>query len=536
MDYQPTNDDIEIRNRLLSNPDNVRALRDLLLLKAHNARMDVGSFFEFVLKEEMTRQTISLAPHQKLMLDFVLAHPRSVLRIPANHSKTFTLGGMGLWMLGKNPLLRGCILSDTQGQAAKPLGMIRDYIEQSPELKLVFPELRQSRRRGDPWTQTELTVDRPPGIRDPSLIAIGYHGAITGARLNWILCDDLLSPENTATQDSRNQLYEWFDAAVLSRLDPKGARVCVTNTAWHQDDLTFRLEKLGWPTLIMDIEGGIKIVNSDFDSDDIRPAYEGSYDCRLTAFDDDTPLFPARFDREAVEALRKTHLPHRFNQLFMNSCRDNETARCKLEWIEQCKKEGRGLELVSHYSGSNPTFTGVDLAVSQGEESDDTCFFTFELLPDGRRLILDIDIGKYDGPTIVDKLINKHQNYRSILRVENNAAQDYIRQFALRRRIALPIRPHTTGRAKAHPEHGIESLFIELSNKAWIIPCDKFGRCHPAVQRALDGCLYYSPAKHTDDALMAWYFAREQAKKMGVPSGGQLVGKVPTVVANMLAR
>ena len=53
-------------------------------------------------------------------------------------------------------------------QAMKPLGMVKDYIESSPHLRLVFPHLRRSPRRADPWMMTEFTVDRPMGIRDPS--------------------------------------------------------------------------------------------------------------------------------------------------------------------------------------------------------------------------------------------------------------------------------------------------------------------------------------------------------------------------------
>jgi hypothetical protein len=53
--------------------------------------------------------------------------------------------------------------------------------------------------------------------------------------------------------------------------------------------------------------------------------------------------------------------------------------------------------------------------------------------------------------------------------VENNAAQDYIVQFA-RHSTAIPVFPFTTGRNKAHPEFGIEGLAVEMSNTKWLIP------------------------------------------------------------------
>lgn len=505
----------------VENPDTVRRLRDFLLYKASIARQNPSSFFEFVIKEETTRKPVKTAEHQKVVFDFVSNHDKSVIMMPVGHSKTYSVSSLSLFFLGQDPTLRGAIISETQGQAEKPLSMVRDYIESSQELRLVFPALGKSERKADPWTQTAITVARPTGIRDPSLVAVGYHGAIAGARLNWIITDDILGPENTRTKQARDDVYDWFDAAVLSRLDPRNARIVVTNTAWHPDDLVHRLERIGWPTLRMDITGGIQVSNTEWDSPLIRPSAPNSFDCRLSKYDNNTPLFPERFSNQDIERLKRTHLPHRFNQLYMSQCRNNEDSRCKLEWIDRCKAKGRGISLTSFYDGPNLTVTGVDLAVSDSSTSNDTVFFTFEVLPSGERLILDIDIGKYDGPTILDKMFQKHQSYKSYTRVENNSSQDFVRQFALQRNMSLPLRPHRTGREKAHPEMGVEGLFIEIYNGAWIIPNSLQGVCHPNVQRFIDACLYYSPTKHTDDVLMACYFAREEAKRFGIPTGSE---------------
>lgn len=517
----------------LSNISVVNSVVSYLLRKADAATRSPADFFEFVIREETTKRRVKAALHQRCAMDFVMAHRMSVLRLPVGHAKTFTMSGLSMFLLGSDVTLRGAIVSNTQGQAEKPLAMVRDYIEASQEMKIVFPHLRKSDRKSDPWTQTAITVDRPPAIRDPSMVAVGFHGAIDGSRLNFIIADDLLSMENTKTKALRDDMYNWFDGSVLSRLDPKKARVVVTNTTWHSDDLTHRLEKVGWPVMSMDIYGNIDIANTDWDSDLIRPASSDSLTCRLKAYGDSDLLFPERFTHADVLELVRTHLPHRFNQLYRNKCSSSSESRCKPEWIEACKAKGKGLTMVSEYTGDHLTVTGVDLAISDSDSSHDTCFFTFVVLPSGERLILDIDVGKFDGPTIVDKIIEKHDRYRSFIRVENNAAQDFIRQFTLQRDRSLPVKPHRTGREKAHPELGVEGLFIEFSNSAWIIPCDFYGVCHPNIQRWIDACLFYSPQKHTDDVLMACYFAREEAKRLGVRTGSQtgLSGAI-----NILAR
>lgn len=519
---------------------------------AEKARSDAKEFFTFVMRQEHTNAELVIEPHQRILFDFVEAHRFCVVRMPVGTSKTFCMATLGLHFLGRDPTSRGALVSATQGQAMKPLAMVRDLIEESQELRLVFPRLRKSGRKTDSWTQTEITVDRPPAIRDPSLVAVGIDGAIAGSRLSWAVVDDILDRENTSTSAGLQKVHEWFDSSVLSRIDPHGGRLVVTNTPWSPDDITYRLEAVGWPTLTMDVEGNIKLANCpDWDSPDIVPSARPGEVYRLAAhgeprndrnevIEERVPLWPGRYSWEEIERLRVKHLPHRYNQLYMCICRNDETARCKMEWIERCKAQGRGRALVSEYVGPNVTVTGVDLAVGKGAQYDLTALFTFEHLPDGKRLILDIEFGQFDAPTIVRKIIDKCQRYRSIARVENNAAQDYIVQFARAQNASVPIKAHATGRSKAHPEYGVEGMFIEIQNGAWIIPCDHSGRCHPNVQKWIDACLYYQPDAHVDDVLMSSWLAREQAREMGltagVPRAAGAGGLRPGLAASLMAR
>lgn len=507
-------------NAFLSLPADQQALLvQKLLERAAAARNDPCEFFSLVMREEKTQRAVAAVPHQRVLLQFITYYKRCVVRMPIGSSKTFCTAAFTMWLLGQDPSTRGAIVSATQGQAAKPLGMVRDYIETSWALRLVFPQLVRSMRTADSWAQTEITVNRPPGIRDASLVAVGVDGSLPGSRLSWIVVDDILSRENTLTPDGRQKVYEFFDSTVLSRLDPDGeARLVVTNTPWHPEDLTYVLERAGWPTLTMDVEGGIFLSNcDDWDTDDIRPGHKPGEWYRLSAHEPDPQeqkvLWPARLTPEWIEDMRRTHLPHRFNQLFMSQCRDDATARCKQDWIDQCKV--RGLTMMSEYRGGNPTVTGVDLAVGKTSAHDTTAFFTFECLPNGKRRILDVEFGQFDAPTIMQKIIAKAKAYNSIVRVENNAAQDYILQFCRAANASVPIKAHTTGRAKAHPEFGVESLFVELQNGAWMIPANDWGNMPKPVAEWAKACTDYIPGKHTGDLLMACWFAREQARELG---------------------
>jgi hypothetical protein len=564
------------------NPDHVAAVQDVLMQRVEAARRSAPDFLEFVMREQTTKRPIRCAPHQRVGLDFMLAHRENVTMWPAGSSKTFCMATMTLFLLGQDVTTRGAVVSATQGQAMKILRVVRDYVATSSELRLVYPHLRPSTRKGDPWRDDAITVDRPPGIPDPSLCAVGIDGGLPGARLNWVVVDDILTRENTATKDQRAKVLQFLDSTVISRLDPVGGRFLVNNTAWHPEDLVHVLEKSGWASLRMTITGDVSVQDSakriraglaPWDHELLRPKYVAGDDYALRlvrpGVDDrlnDVPLWPERFfylpwelpdntqlppatswdeavgrARADIEDKRARHVvAGEFNRLYMNNCRDDQTAACKAEWVERCKANAREagfFEMVSRYEGPNPTFTGVDLAVSPGEEHDDTSFFTFEILPDRRRRVLDVETGQWDGPTIVRKLIAKQRAYNSIVRVENNQAQDFIRQFALQLDASLPVKPHCTGRTKAHPEYGVPGGFAEMSNGAWLIPNDRNGRCHPMVQKWVDGCLYFAPAKHTDDSVMAWYFAREQAKEWGLLAPPpKTSGAAGSLVSGILSR
>ena len=532
---------METTERPRITPEQAVALRDVILARAARARLDPVAFFEFVMREEHTRKPIKILPHQALALEFILQHDISVNIWTTDAAKTFTTIGLTLFLLGQDPTQRGAVVSNTQTQAEKVVSVVRDYIESSHELHLVFPDLKPSTRPGDPWTQTKLTVERPRGIKDPSLIAIGIDsGAAIGARLSWVIADDLLTRENTETKEQRDKVAIDFDTSFLSRKDKFKGRVVIMNSAWHSDDYCHRLEKRGIATLRMSYDGRIDIKDSVarlqqklpiFDSDLIRSSHDNTH-IRLVAHDpdpDDTKrLWPERFTDKVVADLKINHLEAEFNRLFRAMTRDDASAMCKLEYVELCKRLAREAGVfgfVSEYKGPGQTFTGVDLAFSQGEEYDDNAIVTILVRPDGKRVILDIEAGQWPGPEIVKKIHEKVRRYDSLVMVENNGGQALLKQFIVADAPALPVKTMHTGKQKADPTYGVPRFFLEMANGAWLFPNDRYGQMHPLMVRLADACLYYVPTKHADDLLMGMYMARELDRRC---SGGRRLTAEPS--------
>lgn len=113
------------------------------------------------------------------------------------------------------------------------------------------------------------------------------------------------------------------------------------------------------------------------------------------------------------------------------------------------------------------------------------------------------------GGAVHNLVVEEDESYTVEDFIVHNA-QDFIRQFAVAGS-AVPIIPFTTGRNKAHPEFGIESLATEMAQGKWRIP-NHNGKMHPEVALWVDEMLFYSPAAHTGDRLMASWFAREGAR------------------------
>ena len=562
-------------------PEHLADVRDETILDAIEAREDIVKFFDFVMEEQTTRAPVTAAAHQRLAMRFAMDHAQSVHMWPPGTSKTFMAVAITLFLLGQDPTHRGAIVSATQTQASQVLLVVRSYIESSWRLWLVFPHLRRTQRDGEKWTQTAITVDRPYGIADASLVALGEDNkGVPGKRLSWVVVDDLLNLENTATKDQRDKTERWFQNTLLSRLDLKRSRIIVINTPYDIDDLVHRLEKpimdggSGWPTLRMTIYGDIRIKDDEkgeenrdreiraalekgeepppewqpWDSDEIRPTQPLDPSCRLVAHDpdpnNDKVLWPEKFDFETIEGtLRRRHLPREFNMLYKLEVRDDGSAMCQQAYVDLGKRLAR--DRGYHSMGAHlitpgmATFTGVDLAIDVGEENDFTAFVTFGILPDLRRLILDVEFGQWPGPVILRKVLEKQRRFQSVVAVENNGAQQYIVQFAndpmFRTMLAeesesagapafdvgsLAVKGQHTGRQKAHPQFGVAAIFLEMSNGAWLFPNSPSGHTQKPLEELLSQCLYYAPAKHTGDILMAMYMAAQLARKWGLLSGG----------------
>ena len=550
-----------------------KAMMDLalkrLMAKANEARSGPRGLIKFVMRDDRTYQRITrIPPHHSLMLDFVEDNHLCVVLMPPGFGKTSLLLGYVLFRIANDPTERWVYINGNDVLAEQFVQTARTYIEDSNDLHYAFPKLHPSSRRQDPWTKGAITVEREIISKDPSIRGVGLSVGIQGSRLTGIIVDDVLTQQNTSSKEQRDKIWEQHSSVWLHRLDPTHGRMIVVNTAWNEDDYPHRLMNsdqakfgIGWPTLIMGVMGDVYVYNlspDEWDSDELRPSStnqvdgkcacpEGPY--RLTANDrfaeqlgcspENVPLWPDKYPPEWIEEKRSTMIPVKFNLVYEQKTYSGDSTHCPIEWIERCKQNGVKLEHyapTAFYTGNNPVVMGVDLAVHKGEEFDYTCMATWEFMLDKDVFkLLDIESVQLKGPQIVRRIQAKAKNYKDChVVVENVGAQEYLRQFLIEADEKannginlLNIRAHTTGGSggirktvegmrvnKWHRDFGVESLFVQVMNGKWILPCQPNGTVHPNVQRLIDGCIYYQPENHSSDELMASWFAITWGKQL----------------------
>lgn len=390
-----------------------------------------------------------------------------------------------LWEVGRDPSIRVLILSNTHGQAAKIGRAIAGYIENSDPLHEVWPDCVPTQRKTEPWQPLSgaITVKRPTLAKDPTISVAGVHGNVLGSRFDLIILDDVLDYENARTPEMRKELIDWLNSTITGRLTAR-AKMVVVGTAFHPEDALHHYAK-------------------SFSLNEQRAF-------KYPVLDGGAARWPEVWPIDRIERRRQelSASPSEFARQMLCEARDDADARFKREWIEVCIGRGQNKQMATALSSVPPgykTITGVDLAVQQHSASDLTVLFTIIVHPDQTREVLEIQSGRWAGPDIVEKIADAHRRFLSLIVVENNAAQKYLEQYT--RNAGIPVRGFTTGRNKAHPEYGVETIAGEMATGRWIIPSR--GGLHPEARAWVDEMVYYDPASHTGDRLMASWFARE---------------------------
>jgi hypothetical protein len=143
--------------------------------------------------------------HHKKLLEFLVdtytnEPHRGLIQAFRHSGKSTVVGIFATWVLRANPETRILVLSAEQSLSSRMVSHIKHIMENHPDCKDMLPSTKKE------WSSNKLTINRPIGIREPSVICQGVHGNITGLRSDLIICDDVEVPNTANTAFKRENL------------------------------------------------------------------------------------------------------------------------------------------------------------------------------------------------------------------------------------------------------------------------------------------------------------------------------------------
>lgn len=198
------------------------------------------------------------------------------------------------------------LAGETEGRATSNLRVIETAFEGNQLLRALWPESvwEEPRRQAKKWNDKAFILPRENEYPDPSVFAIGVGGAVTGARPNVIIKDDLVSIAAANSDVVMRDAIEWHKAsrALMDEYEKDTGQESleyIIGTRWATFDLY---------SYIMQ-------------GDDEAPA-DPTVDIEIRAIiEDGAPLWPERFDDKRIEQL-KAEFGSMFWLLYMNTASD----------------------------------------------------------------------------------------------------------------------------------------------------------------------------------------------------------------------
>lgn len=196
--------------------------------------------------------------------------------------KSTLVGLWCAWLLARRPETRILVLAADQPLAVKMVASVRRIVERHPLCRHLPPDAAES------WASDRFTVARDGALRDPSMMAQGIAGNVTGSRAEVIVCDDVEVAGNCDTPGKRAELRERLAEAEFI-LVPGGTILFVGTP--HCEDSLYRHPKEEGAFLRGYRRLAVPVMNAA-----------------------GAAAWPERFPREAIAALRDRVGPMQFQR------------------------------------------------------------------------------------------------------------------------------------------------------------------------------------------------------------------------------
>jgi hypothetical protein len=204
--------------------------------------------------------------------------------------KSTLVGLFCAWLLAKDANLRVLVLAAEHALARKMVRNVKRIIERHPATAGLKPV------KTEQWASDQFVVARGAELRDPSMLAKGLAGNITGTRADVVICDDVEVPNTCDTAAKREDLRE-----RLGELDyilvPGGMQLYIgTPHSYYSIYAETVREEVG----------------------EIAPFLDGFARLKIPLLDENgQSVWPERYDAARITAVRKRTGPRKFQAQMM---------------------------------------------------------------------------------------------------------------------------------------------------------------------------------------------------------------------------
>lgn len=478
-----------------------------LFIEAAEARADVDEFVELVGRDERDGSRVRQADCHRRWQRAMDDHQRLVLMAPPSFGKSSQLLLRILWLIGRNPDLRVLYATGATDRSAKFVTAARSMIDQSTELRRVFPNLA----KGAHWTAEGFSVSRGLGVRHDSLRALSPASKVLGDRADLILGEDLEDSQTASSAAAREKLESWWRQECLTRLSSSDGSVVVSGVPFSEHGLLESLAR----------DGAYHVVRD--------PAV--SLDGKL--------LWPERWDAAALAEAEKRLGRSAYEQMFLLRGEEEGSRRFRRSDLLACCEAGRGLNMPDRWYPLGSALllvAGIDPAFLDGDpdHGDESAIVVWAAMPNpegGRplRRLVHAAHGRFAHEELARRICDVAHRYRCRTFLETNGGAAFLRTLCKTIDPRVVIASHTTGRFnKFDKSLGIEGMVAMAERRELFLPSDKeTGK--PLAQTAdlTKAMLDYVPGEHVPDLLMAAWIASFAIDKL---SGGGL-GWIPNPLA-----
>lgn len=457
---------------------------------AEIALADYATFLEQVLGYNNNGQ--GLPRHQEVWADFLQDNDNCLLIAPACHGKSIVGSiGMSPWQIAKDRQIRLGIMTGGDDLAQDIMSEIKWHLEENERLIELYGQFKP--KKPERWNKFEIRVEG--GLfsmrqKDVTVFVGSHKSNWKGKRLDGILGDDLVTPNNSGSYEGCKDLIDWFWETANTRLEPNGWKKLV-GTPEHEADLYHD---------ILRNPRDFKILH------------------QKAIINDQTKqvLWPEKWTY-GILAERRADKYIAFMKHFQTTVVNGEAAKINQDQINECYDStltmypGLTTEMRSQFKN---IIMGVDPAWTKNKRSKFAVITTVGVRKDnGKRQILDIMREQMEYDQLFAAIRYKYNVMKpEIVVVETNNLQERLRQEVANQ--AIPTKACFTTKEKNDVLMGIPMIYSLILAKKLVLPTgDQASR--ELSHRFINELLSW-PNGEFSDILMSYYFCEQEIRQRTV--------------------